>query len=124
MAGGSEQKKWLIRVHPSLKWKLDGPNVRNPFDANASVSKLEEYVMDRSALMSVCTAKAFMDETEILRITDLTDLKYETVHPNIINLERSALLEYLEQHGVWELISKEINKFQQQCQDELRARQS
>jgi hypothetical protein len=119
----SEQQKWLLRVHPNLKWRLDGPNVKNPFDTNATDSKLEEYIADRSLLMSVCSAKAFMDETEILKIVDLADMKFETVHPNLVNLDRDDLVDYLRSQGVWKLLEKEIERVQQQCREELGVRQ-
>lgn len=120
----SPQKKWLDRVHSQVKWRIDGPNLRNPFDVSASDSKLQEYVLDRLSLMAACTAKAFMDETEIIRITDLDEMKFESVHPNVVNIERQELIDYLKASGTWKFLNTEIDKLQKSCQTEIDSRQS
>lgn len=115
----SEQREWLTRVHDSLKWTVAGPNIKNPFDAESSDSALISYANDRSALMSVTVVKAIMDETEIIKITDLSALDFETVHPNLVSIERTELQGYLDEFGVWDTINEEIEKFQNACRDEV-----
>jgi len=118
-AESSEQREWLTRVHETLKWTVAGPNIKNPFDAESSDEALISYVNDRSALMSVTVVKAIMDETEIIKITDLAALDFETVHPNLVNIERADLQGYLDEFGVWDIINNEIESFQQACREEV-----
>ena len=120
----SPQKKWLDRVHPQVKWRIDGPNLKNPFDSSASDAKLEEYSRDRYSLMAACTAKAFMDETEILRINNLDELLFDSVHPNVVNIDRQELMEYLKVSGTWKYLNSELDKLQKACKSELEARQA
>jgi len=115
----SNQKKWLLKMHPAIVWRIDGPNVSNPFDSTSSDEKLEEYLSDRATLLSACKAKAYMDETEILRIINLAELKFETVHPNVVNIDELDLMEYLKEQGVWLFLSKEIDRVRELCREEL-----
>lgn len=119
MARMSQQRQWLNRVNPSITWRLVGPNLKNPFDSTVNESALEGFLSDNSLLMESCTVQAHMDDTEILRITDLTDLKFQTVHPNILDIEREELRLYLEEFGVWEFVNEEFKKLLAQVQDEL-----
>ena len=119
----SPQKKWIDRIHTQLKWRVDGPNVSNPFDVSSSDSKLQEYVIDRLSLMAECTAKAFMDDTEIIRIEDLNNLRFQTEHPNLIDIPTCDLNDYLKSSGVWKVLIAKIDSLQQACGEELQRRQ-
>ncbi|MCO6431959.1 MAG: hypothetical protein J5J00_13960 [Deltaproteobacteria bacterium] len=114
--------KWLSANNSSIKWRLLGPNIANPFDSQAADSRLEEFVADRSALMEVCSIQALMDETAIVKISDLISFRFETEHPNLMDLSPEELKRFLETSGVWENISKEFKALQESCRAELARR--
>ena len=118
----SRERDWLEKMHTALKWSLVGPNIRNPFDSHVTPEKIEEYSNDRSALMEVCQAQAVMDDTSIIKITDLTNLKFETLHPNLMSLAVDDLNNYLTEKGIWNFIVQELKRMQKECQTELARR--
>lgn len=118
----SQQLQWLVKNHPSIRWRLIGPNIKNPFDSTASDQKLEAYANDKSILMEACQVHGLMDDTLVLKITDLTILKFDTEHPNLNNLSGDDLDSYLKQAGVWKIIDQEFKKLQQSCEEELEVR--
>ena len=115
---------WLEKSHPNIKWRLIGPNIRNPFDSLTTDLKLESYTSDRYALMEVCQVMAIMDESTILKITDLDSLQFLTEHPNLVSLQREDLDAYLKTSGVWDKISADFNELQKECRRELDARKN
>lgn len=118
------ERQWLIRNHGSIEWKLNTPDIKNPFDSSVSEAKLEDYISDRSLVMEACKVVAIMDETEILRIEDLTSLKYKTEHPNIMNIDAENLDGYMRENGIWDLISEKFDEFKRECEDELARRRN
>jgi len=120
----SDEHEWLDKMHSTIVWRLIGPNIKNPFDSNVTETKLEDYSTDRSTLMEVCEVQAYMDETVILKVLDLTDLTIETVHPNLVNLDRDSLSRYLKESGVWDFIEDEFKKLQEECRVEFEARKA
>jgi hypothetical protein len=110
---------WLKTNQTVIKWRLIGPAINNPFDSQAANDRLEAYATDRSALMEVCSVQALMDDTVLLKISDLISMKFETEHPKLVELDRDTLKRYLESTGVWDDIGNQFKKFQSACKDEL-----
>jgi len=111
--------QWIIKNQSVLRWKLIGPNIGNPFDSAASDDRLEEYVNDKSILMEACQVNALMDDTIVIKITDLTIMKFQTDHPNLQNLSQTDLEAAMKQAGVWSTIDAEFKKLQDACAREL-----
>ncbi len=109
----SQQREWLERNRESLKWRLTGPNFRNQFDSSVSEEKLEEYILDRQLLMENSALHCYLDESSIMKVTDLMFFDYETSHPNIIGLERDELRRYLEASGVWDKMLDDVDALQE-----------
>ena len=122
MSQAYPEYQWLIQTHPVLRWRLIGPNIKNPFDSTASDQKLEGYVSDKSVLMEACQVHCLMDDTMVIKITDLTLMKYESEHPNLNNMTADDLDGYLKETGVWKTIDADFKKLQQACEDELAVR--
>ena len=111
--------KWLAANNSAIKWRLIGPNISNPFDSQAADSRLDDYANDRSALMSVCSIQALMDETVLVKINDLISFDFDTEHPNLVDLTPEELKKFLESSGTWDTITNDFKKLQQSCRDEL-----
>ena len=118
----SEERKWLERVGDNIKWRIDGPDIKNPFDASINEARLEDLISDKSMLLESCEAVAVMDETEILRITDLSSLRCKSEHPNLVNISPDQLDAYLKDKGVWNVIEDKLEEFRKECQFELEKR--
>lgn len=121
-AFSSQAINWLERVGPSITWRFVCPNIHSPFDSASANQKLEEYATDRNVLSAVCRMEAWMDETILVSITDINTLDFKTDHPNLIELRQEELSAYLKKSGVVDRIEKEIKKFQQACELELKER--
>lgn len=115
---------WLEKNHSVIRWRVIGPNVRNPFDSASSDQKLETYASDRSTLMEACQVQAAMDDTILIKITDLSVFKFSTEHPYLVDLSREDLRRYLDKSGIAKMIQDELSKLQQACRDELKNRTS
>ncbi|NMC61645.1 MAG: hypothetical protein GYA55_00605 [SAR324 cluster bacterium] len=113
---------WLQKAQPNIRWRLVGPNIKNPFDSLATEQRLEEYVGDKFALMEVCQVLAIMDESTILKITDLDALQFTTEHPNLVSLSREDLEAFLKTSGVWDKLIAEFSALQKACSEELKTR--
>ena len=120
----SPELTWLLKEHSVLRWRLIGPDFRNPFDAGSSDEKLQEYAGDRSALLSACRAQAYLDDSMVLQITDLSTLEFDSVHPNLVTLQRQDLESYLKTSGVWDHFIREFAKIRQACVDTINERQT
>lgn len=118
------ERVWLDRTHSVIKWTLKTPEIHNPFDASINVQTLDDMINDRSILMESCQVVAIMDETEILRIKDLTSLKFQTEHPNLMHISMEDLDGYLNEHGVWKVLETKFDAFREQCKAELEKRQN
>lgn len=115
---------WLQKNHANIKWKLVGPNIQNPFDVAASTSRLQEYVHDLNALKENCSVQAYMDDTTIIKITDLSFFEFSSEHPNLNGLGREELQTFLESSGTWKTIQAELRKVQDNCRAEINSRES
>lgn len=115
---------WLQKNQANIKWKLVGPNIQNPFDVAASTERLQEYVYDINLLKENCSVQAYMDDTTIIKITDLNFFEFSSEHPNLNGLAREELQRFLESSGTWKIIQAEIRKVQDSCKAEIAARDS
>ena len=114
---------WLERNKASIKWKLVGPNIQNPFDIAASTERLMEYVQDPSLLKEKCSVQAYMDETTIITVSDLNVFTFSSDHPNILGLTREELQTFLEKSGTWKVLAGDLKKVQEQCKQEIASRE-
>lgn len=115
--------QWLQKNQANIKWKLVGPNIQNPFDMAASTEKLREYVMDRSLLLERCSVHAHMDETTIMRITDLNTFAFASEHPNLMGLSSEDLQRFLEASGTWKSLQEGVINIQKACEGEIKSRE-
>ncbi len=114
---------WLERNKNSIKWKLVGPNIQNPFDVAASTERLMEYVHDLTLLREKCSVQAYMDNTTIINVTDLNVFTFATDHPNLVGLTREDLQNFLEASGTWKSLHGDIKKVQDRCKEEIANRE-
>ena len=115
---------WLERNKGSIKWKLVGPNIQNPFDIAASTERLQEYIQDIGLLKEKCAVQAYMDDTTIINVSDLNVFTFATDHPNIVGLTREELQNFLEKSGTWKVLVADIKKVQELCKREVESRES
>lgn len=120
----SSQTKFLESNKNSIEWRFVGPNLSNCFDSSVSNEKLESYSHDKYALMDVCQIRAVMDETIIIKITNLGELDFETDHPSVQGIEKDELRNFLLDSGIWDEMSEEFVKMQEACGEELENRLS
>jgi len=120
----STQLKWLNSNHGAIEWRLVGPNIRNRFDSNVTPERLEDYVRDRTALMQECSLQALMDETLILKVTDLSALTFETIHPNLVGIEVQDLQSFFSTHSILEKMTNDFKALQSACEQELKNREA
>lgn len=115
---------WLHKMGDYLEWKVLGPNIRDPYQTPLTDKQLEQMLTSEDSLKRHLNLRCLCDGYEVLLIRNLAKPTIRTDHPCLTTLTQAEAISYVDEVGLNEVVTEEMNHIRNEIQEELKRRKA
>ena len=119
---GSEvaSRGWFDHMTGYLKWKVVGPDIKNPFKTPPPPHILRRMFEQVDFLSQFIQIRCLCDGYEVMSIFNPYTPRIQSDHPSISRMSLGEVVGYLERAGIDEFINSEIKRIQSEIAEKIK----
>jgi hypothetical protein len=122
MSKKEEEETWLDKMQGYLKWKVNGPQLNNPYAPRISDTQLKRMIGNPNYLRENLELRCTCDGYEVLLLKNLEKPRVRCDHPCLNVLSRRQIVEAIGRHGIQEFLDTQIAKVHKELVEEIERR--
>ncbi len=119
-----EHQTWLDKMGTYLRWKVIGPDIKNPFAPAISDMALRRVLAEPQLMYEQLDLRCTCDGHEVLYMRNIARPFIRSDHPCIRLLNQVDLLDAISRQDINDLIAEEADRIYQEFKEEFEKRKT